>query len=209
MIGSTALGLYSAAVALGSLAAILGATVAMVALPKISAAQHGPRDVERALVRRWLLMSVLVLVPTVVVFEAANPILIPFVFGHDFKGAVPCGYWYVAASGLLAFRRLLIAVLQARGRGVVASWIELALTPFVFVAVLAASIADDVEVAGIGMLGVAACAVLALAVSVRVLEPLPPTTRGSLEDREVAEILNEPDEEQLAAPGSDAAAWGR
>lgn len=208
MIGSAALGLYSAAVALGSLAAILGATVAMVALPKLAAAQHGPREDERALVRRWLLMSVLVLVPTVLVFEAVNPVLVPLVFGEDFKGAVPCGYWYVAASGLLAFRRLPIAVLQARGRGAVASWIELALTPFVFVAVLAASLADDVEVAGIGMLGVAVCAVAALAVAVRVLEPAPVTARTSVEDVAVEEILNRPGEEPLA-PGPDAAVSGR
>lgn len=216
MIGSTALGLYSAAVSLGSLAAILGATVAMVALPKLAAAQHGPREVERALVRRWLLMSVLVLVPTVLVFEAANPIVIPLVFGDAFEGAVPCGYWYVAASGLLAFRRLLIAVLQARGRGAVASWIELALTPFVFVAVLAASLADDIEVAGIGMLGVALCAVVALGVAVRFLEPAPPTTRRGATEKQAVEAealggdgLSQPVGEPLAAPGSDAAAWGR
>lgn len=209
MIGSAALGLYSAAVALGSLAAMLGATVAMVALPKIAAAQRGPRDAERALVRRWLLMSVAVLVPTVLVFEAANPIVIPLLFGEDFRGAIACGYWYVAAAGLLAFRRLLIVILQGRGRGLVASWIELALTPFVLVAVLVGSILDDVEVVGIGMLGVALCSVVALAVSVRVLEPAPVTALRSIEDEAVVEILNDPDAVPLEAPGSDAAVSGR
>jgi hypothetical protein len=209
MVGSAALGLYSAAVALGSLAAMLGASVAMVALPKIAAAQRDTRETERALVRRWLVMSVLTLVPTVILFEAANPIAIPLLFGDDFRGAIPCGYWYVGASGLLAFRRVLIAVLQARGRGAAASWIELALTPLVVLAVVLASIADDVEIAGIGMLGTAFCAVVALALAVRLLEPAPVTAlRGTFEDEAVEEILNAPAEE-LAAPGSDVGPAGR
>jgi O-antigen/teichoic acid export membrane protein len=208
MVGSAALGLYSAAVALGSLAAMLGASVAMVALPRLSAAQRGAREDERALVRRWLVMSVLMLVPTVVVFELANPFAFPLLFGEEFRGAIPCGYWYVAASGLLAFRRVLIAVLQARGRGSTASWIELALTPLVVVAVLAASIADDVEIAGMGMLGTAFCAVVALSLAVRLVEPAPVTARSRAPQDAGPEILETPAEE-LAAPGPDPAASGR
>jgi O-antigen/teichoic acid export membrane protein len=167
MLGNAALGLYSAAVALGSLSAILGICVAMVALPKISAAQNGDPATEQATVRRWLLASVVLIVPTTLVFELLNPFLIPLLFGHDFKPAVPAGYWYVAASGFLSFRRTLIVVLQGRGRGHLASWIELALTPFVVLAVVAAKLADNLEVAGIGMLivGIASVAMLSIAVA--------------------------------------------
>jgi O-antigen/teichoic acid export membrane protein len=128
--------------------------------------------------------------------------------GEEFRGAIPCGYWYVAASGLLAFRRVLIAVLQARGRGSTASWIELALTPLVVVAVLAASIADDVEIAGMGMLGTAFCAVVALSLAVRLVEPAPVTARSRAPQDAGPEILETPAEE-LAAPGPDPAASGR
>lgn len=172
LIGSVALGLYSTAVALGSLAAMLGGALATVALPKIAAAQHLPRDQERAVVRRWVLMSAAVLIPTVAVFEFATPFVIPLLFGEEFRDAVPCGYWYIAASGFLAFRRVLIVTLQGRGRGGVASWIELALTPLVFVAVLVASIGDEVQAVGIGMLGVGVVSVVALGMAVVRLEPV-------------------------------------
>lgn len=166
MLGAAALGLYSAAVALGSLSAILGICVAMVALPKIAAAQQEDQATEHALVKRWLLASVVLIVPTTLAFELMNPFVIPLLFGEKFRGAVPAGYWYVAASGFLAFRRTLIVVLQGRGRGHLASWVELALTPFVFVAVLAAKLANSLEVAGIGMLAVAITSVVMLGVAV-------------------------------------------
>jgi len=185
MLGSAALGLYSAAVSLGSLSSILGICVAMVALPKIAAAQNEAPEMERAVVRRWVLSSVVLIVPTTLVFEALNPFVIPFLFGKEFEDAVPAGYWYVAAAGFLSFRRVLIVVLQGRGRGHLASWIELALTPFVVLAVLVAKLADDLEVAGIGMLVVAVTSVVMLLVAVARSEP---ATGAATEDEQAAEI---------------------
>ena len=191
MIGTFAAGLYSTAVAFGSLAVMLGYTVAMVALPKLAAAQVADRDAERAIVRKWMLASAMVLIPTVIVFEIATPIAIPLLFGDDFSDAVPCAYWYVAASGLLGFRRILIATLQARGRGGVASWIELALTPFVVLAIYVAGQADDVAAIGIGMLGIAVVAVAALGVAVLRLEPSALVTRAEAADQDVDQDAGE------------------
>lgn len=184
IIGSVALGLYSAAVALGSLATILGATVAMVALPRIAAAQRLPAEQERALVRRWIVMSAAVLIPTIAIFELATPFVLPLLFGDEFRDAIPCGYWYVAAAGFLAFRRILIATLQGRGRGSAASWIEIALTPFVLVAVWVASLSDDVEVIGMGMLAVGLSSCLILGAAVARLSPAPFSEREPLGDPE-------------------------
>lgn len=173
LVGSVGLGLYSAAVALGSLATMLGGIVAMVALPRIAAAQAAGSDEERSVVRRWLVLAATLLTASVCVFLVANPFAIPLLFGEEFRGAIACGYWYVAASGFLAFRRVLIAVLQGRGRGGVASWSELALTPFVVLAALMGSWFDDVEYVGIGMFGVGVCSCLLLGVAVRTLKPVP------------------------------------
>jgi O-antigen/teichoic acid export membrane protein len=138
----------------------------MVALPKIAAAQAGTDAEERVVVRNWMLASLVLLVPTTLVFEAVTPVAIPFLFGDDFSDAIPCGYWYVAASGFLSFRRVLIAILQGRGRGHLASWVEFVLTPVLILVIWLASRTGDLETAGIGMLVVSVLACVSLGVCV-------------------------------------------
>ena len=67
----------------------------------------------------------------VLVVSAVQLVLAPVIelaFGAEFAPAIACARWLVLADGLLGFRRVLIMVLQMRGRGGVASWIEFSLT---------------------------------------------------------------------------------
>ena len=151
--GSGALGLYSAAFALAGLTSILGGCLAMVILPRVTVAQRDPAA-ERQLVRRWLLVSAALIAVAVAVLVLAAHLIIRIAFGEAFIGAVACAHWLLVASGLLDFRRVLIAVLQGRNVGGTASIIEIALTPFVIVGLLLAAQHDSLVGAGMAMTGV-------------------------------------------------------
>ena len=164
LLGNVQLGLYSAAFALGSLTNILGGTLAMVMLPRIAVEQGDPVR-ERYVVRIWSLVSGFIIVCSVVFLELVAAPTIRLAFGEEFTGATECARWLILAGGLLSFRRVLIAVLQGRGHGGWASWIELALTPFVVLGVVLASNKDSLVGAGITMTAVGgiSCAMLAVA----------------------------------------------
>lgn len=165
LLGTAVLGLYATAIALAALTSTLGSGMAAVLLPRVAAAQRDP-VAEKKLVARWLAGGAVV-VGTVGAGSAlvARPV-IEIAFGEEFSAAVPIAYWLIAASALLGYRRILIAVLQGRQRGGSASWIELALTPVVVVGIVIASEAGKPVGAGIAMLVVAVCAVSALGVAV-------------------------------------------
>ena len=163
--GSAALGLYSAAFALAGLTSILGGCLAMVILPRVTIAQRDPAA-ERRLVRRWLLMSALLIAAVVVVLVVGARLIIEVTFGAEFIGAVACAHWLLVGAGLLDFRRVLIAVLQGRDVGGVASAIELALTPFMIVGLLLAAAHSSLVGAGMAMAGVGALSCVLLGVAV-------------------------------------------
>lgn len=170
IMGTVALGLYSAAAALASLPAMMGTGVAAVLLPRVAAARADPAA-ERLVVRRWVGGAVVVLgLLTTLLVVAAGPIIV-LAFGREFESAVAVAHWLVAASGLLGLRRVLVAVLQGRDRGAVASWIELALTPVLVVAIVVAARADAVEAVGVAMLATAVASVGSLAVALRLTSP--------------------------------------
>lgn len=170
IMGTVALGLYSAAAALASLPAMMGTGVAAVLLPRVAGAQADPAA-ERLVVRRWVTGAAVVLgLLTVVLVLAAGPIIV-LAFGREFESAVAVAHWLVAASGLLGLRRVLVAVLQGRDRGAVASRIELALTPVLVVAIVLAARADAVEAVGVAMLVTAVASVVALSVALRLTSP--------------------------------------
>lgn len=164
LLGNAQLGLYSAAFALGSLTNILGGTLAMVILPRVAVVQDDPER-ERFVVRTWSMASGAIIVCSVVFLELIAAPAIRLAFGDEFTGATECARWLIAAGGLLSFRRVLIAVLQGRGRGNWASWIEVALTPFVVLGVWLSSDAESLVGAGITMtvVGGIGCAMLAFA----------------------------------------------
>lgn len=159
--GTVSLGLYATAGALASLAAMLGSGIAVVLLPRLAAAQARPEGDAR-LVLRSLVLTAAVLVPVVVVVTTVASPVIEIAFGRDFLDAVPIAHWLVPAMGLLGFRRVLIAVLQGRERGGVASRIEFALTPVMLGGVLWSASSGDGRDVALVMLGVAAASVLLL-----------------------------------------------
>lgn len=171
LLGSAQLGLYSAAFALGGLTNILGGCLAMVILPRVAVAQQDPVS-EKHLVRRWLVLSAILIISVVALLELTAGWLIRITFGPDFVAATECARWLIAAAGLLDFRRVMIAILQGRDRGGQASIIELALTPFVVVGIVLASFQDSLVGVGVSMAGVALVACLMLSVAVVRSSPL-------------------------------------
>ncbi|RYJ00155.1 MAG: hypothetical protein EON52_24285, partial [Actinomycetales bacterium] len=150
MLGTAALGLYAAAIALAALTSTLASGMAAVLLPRVAGSQREPAA-ERKLVVKWLLASAAVLsVIGLLVAAIARPV-IEIAFGQEFAPAVPIAYWLIAASALLGYRRILIAVLQGRQRGGSASWIELALTPVVVLGIVVAAQMGEPVGAGIAM----------------------------------------------------------
>lgn len=165
LLGNAQLGLYSVAFALGGLTNIFALCLAQVSLPHISSLQGDP-EAEKRFVRRWLLTTVVLLGAVVGVLELLLEPIIRVTFGHDFLGATECARWVLAASGLLGFRRVLIAILQGRDRGRIASYTELALTPIVVVGIVVAAAADSLVGVGVTMLAVGAAGCLILGVAV-------------------------------------------
>jgi O-antigen/teichoic acid export membrane protein len=159
LMGSVSLGLYSAAFALTGLSTILGGGLAMVILPRITVAQRDPATVP-AVVRRWLLSAGALIIVVVTVLDVAARPVIRLTFGPDFVAAAACAHWLLAASGLLDFRRVMIAVMQGRNRGGRASVIELSLTPFVIAGIAVASIHHSLVAVGVAMFVVACVACL-------------------------------------------------
>lgn len=166
LLGAAPLGLYTAATALANLTSTLGTGLAVVLLQRVASAQGGTGREERALVSRWLVVGAVVMaVIAGASLLVADPV-IRLAFGDDFAPAVPVAYWLLPAAALLGYRRVLIAILQGRERGGLASRIELTLTPVVVAGIYIASLRDSVVGVGVAMLVAAASAVLALMVAV-------------------------------------------
>jgi O-antigen/teichoic acid export membrane protein len=164
LLGSVQLGLYSAAFSLASLTNILGGTLAMVVLPRVAVCQDDPER-ERFVVRTWVFGSFVLILGSVAFLEVVAAPAIRLAFGEDFTPAVECARWLVAAGGLLSLRRVLIAVLQGRGHGGWASWIELGLTPLMIIGVWLSSTGNSLVGAGLTMfvVGVISCLLLGAA----------------------------------------------
>lgn len=171
LLGNFQLGLYSVAFALGGMTAIFGRCLEMVALPRIAKLQSDPLA-ESHFVRRWLLLSAALLGVVVVGVEVVLVPVIRLTFGPDFLGATECARWMIVASGLLGFRRVLIGVLQGRGRGGFASITELTLTPLVVAGVVLASAAESLVAVGITMTAVAVAGCLIHGIGVARSTPL-------------------------------------
>jgi len=159
MLGSAALGLYSAAWALGGLTNIMAMCLAMVCLPRITQLQAQPAE-ERAFVARWLTMSALVLGGGGLLLVLLVEPVIRLTFGPAFLDAVPVGRWLVVGCALLGFRRVLTAVLQGRGRGGIPSVVELALVPVMVLGIVWCAVADSLVGVGVVMTVVGGCSVL-------------------------------------------------
>ena len=112
LLGTAALGLYSVAFALGGLTNIFAICLAQVSLPHISSLQATP-EAEAQFVRRWLLTTRSCFGAVVAVLELLLEPIIQVTFGPDFLDATDAARWMLLASGLLGFRRVLIAYSRA------------------------------------------------------------------------------------------------
>jgi O-antigen/teichoic acid export membrane protein len=128
LLGQFQLGLYATANALANLSSIVCRGIALLVLPRVSAA--ATPAARRAVAKRWILATLVVDIFIVGVVELCAAVVIRVAFGSHFTGATPCAHVLIAADGLLGFRRVLIAVLQGEGRGATASIIETACVPF-------------------------------------------------------------------------------
>lgn len=165
LLGTAPLGLYSVATALAGLTSIIGGAIAVVVLPRIAVAQADPAA-ERRLVRTWLFLAGAVIGVVVLGVEVIAEPVIRIAFGEAFVAATPTARWLVVASGLLGFRRVLIAVLQGRGKGGRASVVELTLTPFVLLGVYLAARNESLVMVGQTMAAIALVSCVALGISV-------------------------------------------
>lgn len=166
LLGNVQLGLYSVAFALGGLTSLFGLAVGRVALPRIAVLQKDPRA-EVHFVRRLLLFSTALFGVVVLGLQVVLVPVIRLTFGSDFIDATDCARWMIVASAFLGLRRVMIAVLQGRGRGGFASIVELALTPVMLGGIVVAAALESLVAVGITMLavGIVSCLVLGFRVA--------------------------------------------
>ena len=165
LLGTVSLGLYSAATAVANMSTTVGTAVSTVLLPRLAAAHDEP-DEQARLLRRWVPGAALLIVLIVVALQLVLAPVIELAFGAEFAPAIVCARWLVVADGLLGFRRILIAVLQARGQGGSASWIEISLTALLAIGIVVAALQQSLMMVGVATfaVGVLSCLLLGLAI---------------------------------------------
>ena len=165
LLGTTALGLFATGLAVSNLCRLVSNAVSVVVLPRV-AAHQGDEVRQRAVIRRWFTISLVLVGGIVAVLEVAVEPVIRLAFGEEFVGAVSVARWLIIADGLLALRRVLIAALQGQGRGGVASWVELALLPVLVAGIAISALRDSLDGVGISLALVGLLSCLALGRSV-------------------------------------------
>lgn len=171
-LGTAQLGLYSAGTAFATLSTIIGNAVASLLLPRLSAASARPEEQAR-LIRSWLPLTAGLIAVLVASLELLVEPIIRIAFGEEFLPAVEVARWLLVADGLLGFRRVLICVLQARGRGRIASIIEVVLAVVLVAGIGVAAWYDDLALVGVTLTVVGALSCLVLAVAMRLTRPRP------------------------------------
>lgn len=163
VLGQFELGLYATATSLANLSSIVSRSIALVLLPRVSAA--APEDM-RAVVRRWIAASVVMDLLVIAVAEIVAGPVIRIAFGSAFADAIPCAHVLIVSDGLLGFRRVLIAVLQGQGRGAIASIVEMACMPLLIAGLILATLLGGLLSVAYCMAIIGAIACLSLAVCV-------------------------------------------
>lgn len=161
LLGASPLGLYAVGTAVATVCGSITAGLSLIVLPRVARQNHAPER-QRAMVKRWLVLTAAMVAAVVLVMEAVLAPLIRLAFGEPFVGAIECARWLIVADGLLGFRKVLIAVLQGQGRGGVASWVEFAVTPVLLIGLVIADLEDSLVLVGVTMATVGALACIAL-----------------------------------------------
>lgn len=150
LLGTISLGLYAAATAVSNLCSLVGNAVTVIVLPRV-AMHHADPAAQRAVIRRWVGLSAVLIVLMVAALQVIVAPAIRIAFGEEFVGAIEVARWLILADGLMAFRRVLISVLQGVGRGATASWIELVLLPVMILSIVAAAMQNSLPGIGISL----------------------------------------------------------
>jgi O-antigen/teichoic acid export membrane protein len=166
LLGTAALGLYSTATIVASMTTIVGNAVSTVLMPRLAAAHDDPAE-QRRLMRQWLPAAAVLIVGFVAALQVVVGPVIEYAFGAEFTPAIEVARWLLVADGLLGFRRVLISVLQASGRGSVASWIELVMTLLLAGGIVLAAHNDSLLQVGIAtfVVGLLSCVSLLVAIA--------------------------------------------
>lgn len=176
LLSTASLGLYSAATAVSNLSTLVGTATSTVLLPRLAATADRPEE-QTALLRRWVPASLGLIVLIVVGLQLVIAPVIELAFGAEFAPAIAVARWLVVADGLLGFRRVLIVILQTRGQGGAASWIELSLTGLLALGIVLAAVQRSLVLVGVASLvvGVLSCLMLTWAIRRPRLARLPGT----------------------------------
>jgi O-antigen/teichoic acid export membrane protein len=161
LLGTVSLGLFATALAVSNLCRLVSNAVRVIVLPRVAMHQDDP-VAQRAVVRRWVGITVVLAAVIVVVLEVVVEPVIRHAFGQEFVGAVDCARWLIVADGLLAVRSVMIAAMQGQGRGGTASWVELALLPVLLVGIVVAAHVESLVGVGVTLatVGLLSCAAL-------------------------------------------------
>jgi O-antigen/teichoic acid export membrane protein len=155
LLGSHVLGLYVVAVSITNVPAMALRLVASMLMPRLVAASP---DRRAGMTKRWLAAAAGLAVVLAVGLQVIIAPVIRILFGEEFTAAIPTARIMIVAWGFLAFRLMLVAVLQARGQAGRASVVEVLCT-----AVLIPATALGAFVAGIEGVAVAMAVTAALA----------------------------------------------
>ena len=132
LVAPHSLGLYAVAVAWSGAAQPLASVLALTAVPVLASSTDGPRRA-RVLYRSGAMVAI----TASALLLVATPLLVPFVFGADFRAAVPAAMVLVVAGAIAGINAVGGECLRGLGRPravLVAECVGLAVT---FVAVLA------------------------------------------------------------------------
>jgi O-antigen/teichoic acid export membrane protein len=169
------LGRYAIAVSLTSIPIPLVAAIGNVAFPRL-AAQHGVTDATRRMQRHAILASAGIAVVTLAPLALIAYWLIPFLFGPDYRGAVPILWILTPGAVFLACGQVVGDLLRGRNHPAVVAWAQgLAV---VFTVVLLIALLPVVGVYGAAIASTVAYGI-ALAAMLRSLRHLPRHARGT------------------------------
>lgn len=164
LIGPVALGIYAAGIAVASLCSLVSNAVSVIVLPKV-AVLTGDLPAQRAVARRWTGVSILLVVAIVAALQLVVAPVITLAFGEQFEAAIGPARWLIVADGLMALRKVLIAILQGLGRSGRASTIELAVLPLLVAGLVVAALLGSLVGIGVSLTvaGLLSCVLLGLA----------------------------------------------
>lgn len=133
LLDARALGLYVAAVAFCNITRLVAMSIGAVSYPRVAAERQGPAAWR--LTTRYFRIGLLAVVATTAALFLVLPLILPLLFGQDFREAVDLGRILLAGTLFLALHRLLTELARGLGHPGYGSISEL-LNGAVFVAVV-------------------------------------------------------------------------